>query len=62
MAFGGLGAAMAQRFCGNEQCHVFMWEPDKTLGELMLLRYGRVKAALKPGGFAGRLADFAAAG
>jgi hypothetical protein len=35
MEFGGLGAAMAQRFCSNDQCHVFMWEPDKTLDELM---------------------------
>jgi hypothetical protein len=23
-----------QAFCGNTECHVFMWEPDKTLAEL----------------------------
>jgi len=34
MALGGLGAVMAHCFCGNEQCQVFLWEPDKTLEEL----------------------------
>lgn len=24
-----------QAFCGNDQCHVIMWDPTKTLDELV---------------------------
>lgn len=35
MNFGVLQAVMAQRFCGNNQCHVFTWDPDRSLTELV---------------------------